>query len=63
MGFVNVLQNKESRYLLSTSLPVIEQGGDPMTLTVPADAHQLTIKYALFGAFGNLRDGRSPQTS
>jgi len=34
-----------------------------MTLTVPADAHQFTIKHALFGAFGNLRDARAPQIS
>jgi len=25
MGFVNVLQNKESRYLLSTSLPLLNK--------------------------------------
>ena len=53
MGLGQLVRHAPGSTPLSIRLPVIEQGGDPMTLTVPAGAHQLTIKYALFGTSGN----------
>ena len=53
MGLGQLVRHAPGSTPRSIRLPVIEQGGDPMTLTVPAGANQLTIKYALFGTSGN----------
>lgn len=53
MGLGQLVRHAPGSTPLSIRLPVIEQDDDPITLTVPAGAHQLTIKYALFGTSGN----------
>ena len=53
IGLGQLLKNLPGSRPLSMRLPVIEQGGDPMTLTVSGGGHPLTIEYALFGASGS----------
>ena len=48
IGLGQLLKNSPGSSPLSMKLPVIEQGGDPMTLTVSGGGHPLTIEYALF---------------
>lgn len=53
IGLGQLLKNSPGSSPLSMKLPVIEQGGDPMTLTVSGGGHPLTIEYALFGGPGS----------
>ncbi len=52
LGLGQLVQNSPGSTPKSIKLPVIEQGSDPMILTIgiPGTADQLTIKYALFGS-------------